>query len=434
MAMLGGGVGMLHLGRLSALAQTAPGYRALVCVFLQGGNDANNMIVPLGPGAYEAYAAARGPLALPRASLLPITTGAGALYGLHPKCAGLRTLFNARRAAVVANVGMLVRPLSRDSYAHHSPQVPRNLFSHMDQQIAWQSAMANGEGLTGWGGRIADQIPPGSHAFPTVVSVAGQSLFATGGASVPATIIPGLAPGLAGVDPSAGSVARVRSLEQMLDLPGGTVLIQAAAATTREGLRQSRLLESALGSGRPLTTAFPKSELGNQLLEVAKAIQVRGELGATRQIFFCSLSGFDTHAAQLAEQERLLAELDAALTAFHEATIELGVDSEVTTFTASEFGRTLQPTFSGGTDHAWGSHHIVMGGAVAGGDVYGEFPTIALGGPDDVSGRGVWLPTSSLDQYGATFASWFGIPAADMRIVFPNIGAFPTASLGFMAA
>ncbi|PYR66362.1 MAG: hypothetical protein DMF88_16605 [Acidobacteria bacterium] len=432
-AALGGGIGMLDLGRLSAFAQTASDYRALVCVFLQGGNDANNMIVPLGPGTYDAYAAARGVLAVPSDSLLPVSTTAGQMYGLHPSLASLLPLFQQRRMAVAANVGMLVQPMSKASYAPNAEQLPRNLFSHMDQALAWQSAVARGNIRTGWGGRIVDQVPTTSSGFPTAVSVAGNALFATGATSEPATIIPGLSSDLAGVDTSAGATARVSAFEQLLDLPGGTVLIQAASATTREGLEHARLLTSVLAGRAPLTTTFPSTDLGVQLQEVAKVIQVRQQLGASRQIFFCSIGGFDTHVAQTVLQEPLLLQLADALAAFYRATMELGVDSQVTTFTASEFGRTLQPTFGAGTDHAWGSHHFVIGGAVRGGDIYGQFPTVALGGPDDISGRGVWLPTSSLDQYGATLASWFGVPPVALPIVFPNLSNFGMTSMGFIA-
>jgi uncharacterized protein (DUF1501 family) len=432
-AALAGGAGLLHLTRMSALAQAATGYRALVCVFLHGGNDGNNTIVPVSGGAYADYARARGPLALTEGSLVPISAPGGEVYGLHPQLAGLDELFEQGHLAVVANVGTLVRPLTRDEYLGNTAPVPLNLFSHLDQQLAWQTGDPAERGATGWGGRVADRIAPGN-AFPAVVSVAGNAAFGIGAATTHATIVPGFPPGLVGVDGSDGTAARLRSFHDLLALESGSVLVNAANATTREGLRQAELLKAALSGETPPSTPFPQSQIGQQLAEVAKVIKVREELGATRQIFFCSLGGFDTHVGQLQAQANALTQLRQAMTAFYAATIELGVDDQVTTFTQSEFGRTLQPTSATGSDHAWGSHHVVMGGAVRGGAIYGTFPTLAATGPDDVGTRGVWLPTSSLDQYGATFASWLGVAAADLPGVFPNIGNFAISDLGFLKA
>jgi uncharacterized protein (DUF1501 family) len=433
-AMLGSSASLLHLSRMNAFAQTSSDYRALVCVFLYGGNDGNNTIVPMATSAYQGYAKVRSALALNQSSLLPVTTPSGQAFGLHPRLVGLQGLFQQQRAAVVANVGMLVKPLVRDEYQLGTGPVPRNLFSHMDQQVAWQTAISAGNPTTGWGGRTADVVGTGQASYPTLISVSGNALFGTGAASSPATIIPGIPAGLANPDSSDGATARLRSFGELLTFDSGTVLVRTASDTTREGLRQASLLNSALAARGSLSTPFPSSSLGQQLSEVAKVISVRQGLGAGRQIFFCSLNGFDSHVGQLAMQDSALLQLDQALSAFYAATQEMGVDRQVTTFTESEFGRTLQPTTGSGTDHAWGNHHIVMGGAVRGGDVYGQFPTLALGGPDDVSKRGVWLPTLSLDQYGATLASWFGVGANNMPAIFPNIGNFASTNLGFLEA
>ena len=197
-------------------------------------------------------------------------------------------------------------------------------------------------------------------------------------------------------------------------------------------IRIAEEIDSASASGSNLTTPFPSTTLGRQLEQVAKIIKVKSALGIKRQIFFCSLDGFDHHTNQLADQNRLLADLNAALGAFYDATIELGVSDSVTTFTESEFGRTLQGSAGVGSDHGWGSHHIVLGGAVKGGDLYGRFPTLALGGPDDTASRGVWIPTTSLDQYGATLASWLGVTASGLATVFRNLSNFTPANLGFL--
>jgi uncharacterized protein (DUF1501 family) len=268
--------------------------------------------------------------------------------------------------------------------------------------------------------------------FPAFLSVAGNAAIGQGGDTTPATVIPGAPLELTGFGSSAADNARKLALQQLLTLDTGAALVQQASTTMQNGLSDSSTLQKALSGASPLTTAFPKSALGAQLQQIAQIIQVRNELGMKRQIFFCSLGGFDTHTAQLNTQDTLFAELDAALAAFVSATQELGVENAVTTFTESDFARTMQPNTNGGTDHAWGSHHMVIGGAVAGGDVYGSFPEFALGGPNDAGTAGRWIPTIALDQYGATLASWFGVGSTDLSYVFPNLASFPGANVGFM--
>ena len=209
-------------------------------------------------------------------------------------------------------------------------------------------------------------------------------------------------------------------------------MIAAGNGILANALKASQEVNAALNGAAPLTTVFPNSGIGNQLGQVAKIIQVRAALGANRQIFFCGMGGFDTHTNLLPDQDNLLAQLDPALGAFYSATQELGVEQNVVTFTESEFGRTGQPSTGAGSDHGWGSHHIMMGGPVKGGEAYGTFPTLALQGPDDTDNRGVWIPTTSLDQYAATFASWFGLSDADLNIVFPNLINFGAPKLGFL--
>ncbi len=422
-AMLGSSASLLHLSRMNAFAQTSPDYRALVCVFLYGGNDGNNTVVPMATSAYQEL---REGTADDGAE--PVV----AASSHHAVGAGLRTSSAARRLA--ESVSAAARR-GGESERRHAGQTapgamninwstrtgpPLNLFSHMDQQVAWQTAISADNPTTGWGGRTADLVGAGPASYPTLISVSGNAVFGTGAASSPATIMPGIPAGLANPDSSDGATARLRSFGELLTFDSGTVLVRTASDTTREGLRQASLLNAALAARGSLSTPFPSSPLGQQFSEVAKVISVRQALGAGRQIFFCSLNGFDTHVSQILQQDSALLQLDQALSAFYAATQEMGVDRQVTTFTQSEFGRTLQPTTGSGTDHAWGNHHIVMGGAVRGGDVYGQFPTLALGGPDDVSKRGVWLPTLSLDQYGATLASWFGVGANNMPAIFPN--------------
>jgi uncharacterized protein (DUF1501 family) len=422
-----------RLGMMNAMAQSAPDYKALVCVFLFGGNDGNNLIVPADAG-YQPYATARAGLALPQANLLQIAPASGGLYGLHPRMAGVRTLFQQGKAAVVANVGMLVRPTTPTQYQQRTAAVPANLFSHSDQQQQWQNAAPNGNASTGWAGRVADAVAPynSPSTFPTGVSMAGSSLFLAGQMSQPGTIVPGSNMALDGSDGTPQALARDAAFNQLLSFDSGLALVQRANFLTGEGLRVGKLINDALKTGTPLTTVFPTSSLGQQLAQVARVIKVRNELGMKRQIFFCSAGGYDTHSNQIVEQDNLFNTLDPALKAFYDATVEMGIADSVTTFTESEFGRTLQPSSGAGTDHAWGSHHIVIGGKVKGGDLYGKFPTLALGGPDDTGNRGSFIPTTSLDQYGATLASWFGVADSGLPAVFPNLVNFPTQKLAFL--
>ena len=219
----------------------------------------------------------------------------------------------------------------------------------------------------------------------------------------------------------------------MLTFDTGMTLVHAANSALEQGLHDDDQLSKALAGATALQTVFPTTGIGQQLLQAAKLIQVRRQLGMRRQIFFASLGGFDTHSGQLATQDSLFTQISAAASAFHDATLELGVDQQVTLFTESDFNRTFQPNGNAGTDHAWGGHHLVLGGAVRGGDLYGRFPTFALGGPDDAANEGRWIPSVSVDQYAATLASWFGVDVADLTTVFPNLSNFPDWNVGFMA-
>jgi uncharacterized protein (DUF1501 family) len=419
---------------MNAMAQTTSNYKALVCVFLFGGNDSNNLIVPNSTAGYQQYSKVRSNLALPQNQLLPVTATTGNTpYGFHPRFTELQQLFTQKKLAVVANVGTLVRPLTRAQY-RSGAAVPSNLFSHSDQQSEWQTAVPQGNGKTGWGGRLADAVavlnPP--NGFPTAVSVAGNSMFVNGQSTTPTAIQPGSTSSLSGSDGSAAANARDAAFSQILALDQGITLMAAAGQITRRGLDIAQVLKSVLSGNTSITTPFPNTSLGQELLQVAKVIQARSALGLNRQIFFCSLGGFDTHTNQLPDQDNLFLQLSQALGAFYSATVELGVAPQVTTFTESDFGRTFQPSSGAGTDHAWGSHHLVMGGSVTGGDVYGSFPALALGGPDDAIDRGVWIPSTALDQYGATLASWFGLDAASLPTIFPNLANFTKANLGFV--
>lgn len=427
--------GFSRFGMMNALAQTTSNYKALVCIFLFGGNDSHNMVIPQSAAGFNAYKSIRGSLALPdgNAKLLPITAKDGTPYAVTDGLALIQPLWAQGKLAVVANVGMLVQPTTRTQYLAGST-VPTNLFSHADQQIAMQAGNPFGSGGTGWAGRVADAVQPmnGASSFPPSISMSGQALFCAGSVVQSASLIPGfdLSPDGFSSWPASATAARVQGLQEVISFDSGLTLVQSANKVKQDAISLNGMLKS-LSSGAPLATQFPQTDIGKQLQQVAQIIQLRSTTGMSRQVFFCSLGSFDTHSGESWGQWDLLKQVSAGMLALYNATAEMGIADMVTQFTESDFGRTLQPSGTG-SDHGWGSHHLVMGGAVKGGDLYGTFPTLALGGPDDANTRGVLIPTSSVDQYGATMARWFGVSSAAMPQVFPQLGNFPVTDLGFM--
>lgn len=455
------------LGMIDALAQAssasdnvAADYKALVCIFLFGGNDGNNMIVPLDD--YANYSSVRGVLALPQSTLIPINPISGRQFGMHPNLSpevanagqskGLLDVWNQQKLAVLCNVGTMVQPVTRAQYQSGVGR-PYQLFSHSDQQTQQQSSVSNGPSQTGWGGRISDLTGGlnGTVPLPMSVSVAGSNLFATGKNTRLLAISP--APTLLSQvlvlttsgGAAADQTARKNTLQQLLGFDTDSFLIKASSDTMAQALQTS----AALGTD-PTVGTFPTTSLGNQLKQVAKLIKIRDALGMKRQIFFCSLGGFDTHTNQTGSnptspasggtnsgmQGSLLAQLSQAMRAFYDEMVSQGISNQVTTFTLSDFSRTFQPSGSAvgtvGSDHAWGNHALIMGGSVHGGTFYGTFPTLALGGPDDTDTRGRWIPTTSVDQYAATLATWYGLASSDLPTVFPYLNRFASSNLGFL--
>ncbi len=425
-------------GEMNALASTSAPYQALVCIYLAGGNDSNNMVIPIATAQqnYGLYAQGRQTLALPQAGLRTIQNSADT-YGLHPLMPEMAALYTAGNAAILANVGMLVQPTTKQIFQQNLlAQLPSQLFSHSDQTSQWQAAIPNGTASTGWGGRVEDNLLSQYNAnagFTPVTSTSGCGLFCTGQQTFAATVPVGGASLLQG----ATTPSRLAAVQQLMTFDNGLKLVSAANANFNRGVGFSTTLTNALKTAK-VNTVFPNTLIGLQLQTVAQIMSIRASLGIGRQIFFCQLGGFDTHGAQQPTQDPLLQQLSQAVAAFYTATQEVGTDALTTTFTASEFGRTLQPNGSAGTDHAWGSHHFVIGtgvnggGSLRGGQIWGQFPSLALGGPDDANQRGTMVPTTSVDQYSATMAEWFGVTPANINSIFPYVANFPTANLGFL--
>ena len=420
---------LLRTGPVTSAGGVNPGdFKALVCLFLYGGNDSNNLVVPTDATNYPMYAAARGGLALPKSSLLPITpaTNDGRTYGLHPSVVELRNLFAGGKLAILANVGTLVAPVTRATYLNRTVALPPQLFSHADQQTQWQTSWPDSPQGTGWGGRMADLLASlnGAAQVSMNISLNGSNVFEVGNVVSPYQVSPYGAPGLSGFNGTTdpGYVA----YNNIVNLPYTNLFERAFAQTTRRAIDNSALITSALSAAPALATSFnTNSYLAMQLKMVAQMIGIRSALGMRRQVYFVAAGGYDTHGDQLVEQAQLMTDLSQSLNSFYNATVELGVANQVTTFTASDFGRTLL-TNGSGSDHGWGSHHLVMGADVKGGDLYGRFPTLSVSGTDDTD-DGRWIPTTAVDQYASTLAKWFGVADGDMGTVFPNLSRFAQA-------
>jgi len=413
-----------------------PDYKALVCVFLYGGNDSFKMLVPRSAAEYNVYRASRQNMAIGQGELLPINplTPDGTNYGLHPMMSDVQTLFDSNRAAFVSNVGPLVEPTTRDQIVNRSVLLPPQLFSHNDQQDQWSSLRGISQSKTGWAGRLADLIRTNvaNQQLATNVSLFGNALLQSADETV-AYVMGFDGPiRFVGLDNSAGGQAQRAAFESVINANYSSIYERGFSEVQKRAVETADMIGDALDDpGAPVIgTVFPPTELGLQLNTVARLIAVRDHLDMQRQIFFVATGGFDSHDDQLLNQPALLGGVSEAMAAFYNATVELGVSGKVTTFTQSEFGRTL--TSNGdGTDHAWGGNQLVIGDAVAGRELYGIYPRLEIDGPDDVGGGRI-IPTTSADQYAATLAKWFGIPDAELASVAPNIDNFVQRDLGFL--
>jgi uncharacterized protein (DUF1501 family) len=444
-----------HFGAMSVLAQDRAepetdglDYKALVCVFMNGGNDSNNMVIPNYDAGYAEYVAARptSSIGIPRNSLLPITPPSmqGQVYGLHPALTGLHELWNLGKMAVLCNVGPLTQPMTRATYQSGAPR-PYQLFSHSDQTEQFRTAISSYRSPTGWGGRTADRtgVLNQGAAIPMITSVAGANVFHVGASTSPLIVASAPTPlnqvlTLTGYGTTAEELNRRAMFDSIRTRDLTNSMIQATSVLTQQAVNVSQ----QLSQNPVLTVTFPNTALGNQLAQVAKLMKFRTQLNMRRQIFFVQITGFDTHSGILSGQQSLLTQVSQAIKAFYDETVAQGIANQVTTFTMSDFSRTLNPNGASsgtGTDHGWGGHHFIVGGAVNGGNFYGRptsngtfFPTLVNSGPDDADSRGRFIPTVAVEQYAATLSRWYGLAEADIPLVFPNIANFPTSNLGFM--
>ncbi|CAN7429641.1 DUF1501 domain-containing protein [Duganella sp. LjRoot269] len=427
-----------------ASAATASDYKAIVCVFLYGGNDYANTLVPYDAASYNAYYNLRPTLAYQHSALsatllnpaaAPVdVNGMAHQYALAPELAPLLPIFNAGKMGVLLNVGTLIQPTSKLQYTTRSVPLPSKLFSHNDQQSEWQSSLPEGAS-SGWGGRMGDLFQSGNgNATFTCVNVSGNAVFLAGKQAVQYQVSPnGSVPFSALQKPLFGSASCSSALQTLITQQYAHAMRSDYAQVTQRAISANDVLTAALAGGPAINTPFPDANgLASQLKMVARMIASAPAIGARRQVFFVSMGGFDTHDGLLGVHPGLLKSVADALAAFYAATVELGVSNQVTAFTASDFGRTLSGN-NDGSDHGWGSMHFMLGGAVNGGRFYGRAPVVASDGPDDV-GQGRLLPTTSIEQYAATLGGWMGVSNSDLLSMLPSLVNYNAGArkLGFV--
>ena len=439
---------LIGLNSLAAMAQSTglSDYRALVCVFLQGGNDGHGTVIATDPTSFSAFTQARSGapgLAYPLAELLPITprtSQSGRTFALNPSLVGLQNLFNAGRAAVVANTGTLIAPATKTQINANSVPLPASLFSHFDQSAAWQAIASNGGSSehVGWGGAVADVIESmkvNSNSMFTCISTSGIALFLSGEQSYQLNVTSaGPIPIYGTANRLFGNSAGSSALQSVLSADETNLFAKEYEIVVQRSIQAQQTLATAMAAAGvggvpdppqyldPVTNKLTNNDLAVSLQTVARIISGRPSLGVNRQIFYVQLGSFDTHDGQATQHARLLSQLGSALEYFDAQMVAMGVGDQVTAFTASDFGRTLTSN-SDGTDHGWGSHHFVFGGSVAGQDMYGTYPVVGANQADDL-GAGRLIPTTSVDQYAGTLARWFGLSDGQIKTIFPNFANF----------
>lgn len=451
---LGGAAGFAgDLARFNAFAADTSGYRALVCVFLFGGMDCHDTVIPYDTFNYNQYADIRrellrrydnleGGSTRTRERLLPLTLAnaadfSGRRFSLPPELGPLHELIEQGNGAIVSNVGPLVTPVNRQEFRSRSAPLPPRLFSHNDQQSVWTASEPEGARF-GWGGRLADMTLAAQgnpDATFTAISTSGNAVFLSGEIASQFSIGrngPEEFSG-AGDDRLFGSAALPALYENHLQGEGQSLanfLERDHTNVVRRSIEANAVLRESFGQAAPFSVEFPQSNLGRQLQVVAQVIALRETLGVNRQIFFVSTGGFDTHSDQATRMPGLHGQIASSMRAFYDATAELGVANDVTAFTASDFGRTLTINRDG-TDHGWGAHHLVIGGGVNGSRIYGDMPEPVIGHDLD-SNNGRLIPSTSVDQYAATFGRWFGLNASELNDALPGLRNFNNTDLGFL--
>lgn len=442
---------LLNLGVANSLAgMSAPSiggsndYKAMICILLAGGNDSFNMLVPRNGGFYNEYAGTRSNLALPQGDLLPInfTDSNGKQFGLHPSMPEVQGLFNQNKLAFISNVGTLVEPTSKAQYLNNSVPVPVGLLSHADQIQQWQTSIPQTRSSKGWGGRMADILKAGNsnQRISMNISLSGTNVYQVGN-HTSEYAIRASAGGSVGINVYEGG----NSLNNALKSGAESLLAQQYQdiykTTFTDKINNSQAnheeFSTAINDAPIFNTPFSDNAMSANMELIAKTIAVRDTLGVNRQTFFINFGGWDHHDEVLDNQVAMLSVVSKALAEFQAAIEELGLSDNVTTFTMSDFGRTLTSN-GNGSDHAWGGNVMVMGGSVNGGNIYGNYPSLALNSNDDVGGA-IMLPTIATDEYFAELAQWFGVSNGDLNYVLPNIGNFynvnsGTAPIGFMQA
>ncbi|WP_395376575.1 DUF1501 domain-containing protein [Marinicella sp. W31] len=444
-ASLSSASGFLQLAQAAArqnlgLRGGLTGYKALVCVYMDGGNDSANMIVPQGISEHAAYAEVRGNLALQREDLLPInpSNNGGRSWGLHPELVNMQNLFETNKAAVISNVGSLAYPITKEEYIQESVPVPLNLYSHLDQANQWQTSVSDQSSVSGWSGRIADLLHASTNnnnPLSMNISLAGNNAWQVGENISQYQM--GNQGSLSLNDTQyADGVRRFNVVSQLLQANHSNLFQQGYSDVFNRSIQLDEVISAALQEAYDFTTVFPQqlghNTLSEQLEMVAKMISVQSDLNMSRQVFFCKVGGFDNHDNHSTEHALGMRNIDGAISAFQSAIEEMGIENDVTLFTASDFGRTWRSNGQG-SDHGWGASHFVVGGAVNGGDFYGDMPIIELGSDNAVSEHGRVIPTIAIDEYAATLAQWFGVlPGNQLLDILPNIGRFNSTDLGFL--
>lgn len=418
----GVGAGLwLRLNRMQALAQAGSGYKAVVCIGLEGGNDGNNMLVPYLGAQYAEYAALRGNLALAQASLHPLTNNVYSYpLAVHPAMPNIARLFNSGKASFVANIGPMKQPMTKAQIQQNPALLPYGLLNHEASMAGWESASTGNAPATGWGGRIADALQGQSGSLPMVLDAGAASIFTVGN-KVQGITVQG---GAVSVAPIPLGLQNAALQLSVMDSSSKNALVAQAAQLRAAAWQQQAVIVKAQAAGSGLKTQFPASGIGGELGAVARLIHGRSVIGASRQIFYLTQGGFDTHQNQLGDQNTNLGALDAGISAFMAAMGEVGMTNQVLVCTHSDFNRSMAINSTGGTDHAWGNHQMILGGGINGGKIIGTLPELALGGAHDFNGFGTWIPTLSVTQMAAAVGSWLGLSGGQLAGVFPDLANF----------